>query len=888
MDKSSGEKKRLTGVQKSLAVAIGFLIITFITFLFAIRPLVRSKIMSAFSQYGLEVQKLSIRHIGLSKLDLQDIVIEASAKPAIAIATVSLDYSPFRLLKGRVDRVMISGAKIIPENLTNLELRNSPESGPPGFAVNRLQLLSSEIELASADETIFIPLDVELLRQADSHRYKITATGLPFGRPWQCNGIIDAASGDGRFTIEARYLRLQNLLDLFLASAGILVPSPAEATLEVELKQWQLYYADVAANATMFDIVAPPYAARASWRFKCRIPSSLRPEALDVEATLHSLTGPDLEISQPFIVKIAGGSADSLAFHTEGVNLQKPIPATIREIAGIISIGETASEFTGSYAIELPPGILTSIQPSLRADAPVLVTGDLTFPFPPRDSQWTLKGDISQQLAVTGDRFTSSLNQLTIACAIEGNSSRTSSRLRLNTNGIRLSMPDLSLEGRRIRMNATMNTENEGWRASGNVRVEGIDAGIGGQVSIKNLSAVIPLQMSGTEDIVPPKNGKQQNRITQTGNFSADEVDIAGLVLKKLTGELGVGPSIMLADGEAEFAVKELSIKYSATRDVSPGLDTYSLNFEIPTSQLPEATSLGSLHPSLKGIKISGAVSGTGELQGVGDIVTGTGQIQLADFRLEIKESGILLGGIDGIIRFRNLPVMLSEPGQEITVRELDVQGLQFRDGRLVFTSEGPNSILVERGEFRLLGGKVFFGGVRVGTNSKDFSTVLYCDRIDFGRLLNVLVGETIASGDAEINGVIPLKFSGGDILFDEGFLYSSPGIQGSLQIQDASLISGGMVLVEEAVRDFSYEWVRVKLNTRKDRLDMNIVLKGVPAAKLPLEYDGKKKDLVRSKTGKRMVDLKGLTLELKFLDIDLKRLLKEGARVKVMTNKKQ
>jgi len=108
------------------------------------------------------------------------------------------------------------------------------------------------------------------------------------------------------------------------------------------------------------------------------------------------------------------------------------------------------------------------------------------------------------------------------------------------------------------------------------------------------------------------------------------------------------------------------------------------------------------------------------------------------------------------------------------------------------------------------------------------------------------------------------------------------------LQIQDASLISGGMVLVEEAVRDFNYEWVRVKLNSKNNRLDMSVILKGVPAHKLPLEYDSKKKDFVRSKTGKRMVTLKGLTLELKFLDIDLERLLKEGGRVKVMADKKQ
>ena len=868
----------MKGILKWLFITAGIFYVLTLLIGEALPPLVRTFIISRASEAGLQVGALTIQDIGFSKMELRDIEIGDPMKPAISIASVSIDYSLFGLLGGTAERIIVSGANIHPHELAPMPEGGSREAGPPGFAVSRLQVLSSEVDVALPGGMITVPVEVDLRREAESHLYTVAARALPFGEAWICDGAIDAASGDGQFNINAFAFRLQRWTDLFMVGSEFILPSPAEAAIDVRLSGWRLHHAAIKGNATIFDIVFPPYSASASWNVSGGVSSSWRPKDLEATIVFQSIEGPEFEINQPFKIKISGESLDRLTVTTNDISIFKPLPVMIREIDGIVAGAEKPMTFKGRYAIECPPRSLASLQPSLRADRPLAATGDLVFTLPPLESPWQVEGTLRQRLAVAGEQITSSLNRLAIDYSIGGQGENAEARILLDAAGLRATMTNLSLSGKRIGVKAAMTNGAEGWKSSGDLKLEGIDAGIGEQITIKNFSAMIPFQ----------SRLKSKHRITQTGSFNADAVDIAGLLLKNLVGELGVGPGVMSASGQAVLPVEQLIVTYNAEHMAVPGLDSYFLNFEVPSATLPEKTSLAPLHPLLEGIDASGTIACRGRIEGIGDMFTGTGELNLKDFHLAMTKAGITMAGIEGIIRFRDLPALLSEPAQELTIRELDIQGIPFRDGRLQFTGEGLGSVLVERGEFELLGGKVFFGGVRIGSDGADIDTVLYCDRIDFDRLLNVLVGETIASGDAEINGVIPIKLSAEGPLFKEGFLFSSPGIQGALQIQDASLISGGMVLVEEAVRDFNYEWVRVKLNSKNNRLDMSVILKGVPAHKLPLEYDSKKKDFVRSKTGKRMVTLKGLTLELKFLDIDLERLLKEGGRVKVMADKKQ
>ena len=868
----------MKGIVKWLLITAGvFYILTLIVG--ALAPsLLRSAIISRVAELGLHVGKLTVSSVGLSKTELRDIEISDETKPILTADTVSVDYSLFKLLGGTAKQIIITGAVFHPDNLPSLPEQESSGSDAPGFAVNHLRLRSSRVEMTLAGSSLIIPLEVDLKKDSGSHRYTIDAQALPFGDTWSCVGALDAAKGNGELTVKSTSFKPQYWTSRLMPEPPLIMASTAEAVIDIKLSKWSLQGAIIQGSAATSDIAFPPYTARAHWNVSVSIPPSLKPENLKAFIDMQSLQGPDFTIEQPFVIKINGASPDRFTVQTSDVFISNPIPILIKSVDGELTLAGDPMEFTGRYTIEWSPDNLAAMEPLLKIDRSLQAAGEFTVLLPPLEAPWNVKGTVGQPMTVTGDRLKSSINRLTASYSLDGNGQALRSNILLNAAGIRLTLSDLTLKGKNIKMRAAVTGSDAEWDSSGQITLSGIDAGIGDQITINNLSAVIPFQGL--------RHAKQE--ITQAGDFKADSMDIAGLVLSQLKGRLGVGPGLTEAVGQAELPVKPLVVNYNGEHKITPGLDSYSLNFDIPPTQLPPHTSLAPLHPFLDGITAAGTVAGAGRLEGTGELFSGTGEFRVSNFQLAVEEMGVKLAGINGTVRFRDLPGLLSEPAQEMTIRQLDAQGIPFRDGRVVFTSEGNGVVLVEKAEFELLGGKVFFGGVRVGGEKSTIDTVLYCDRIDFDRLLNVLIGETIASGDAEINGVIPLTLSESGPVFKKGFLYSSPGIQGALQIQDASLISGGMVLVEEAVRDFNYEWVRVKLDSKNDRLDMNLVIKGVPATRLPLEYDGKKGDFVRSPTGKRMVNLKGLTLELKFVDIDLGQLLKEGGRVKLMTDKKQ
>ena len=156
--------------------------------------------------------------------------------------------------------------------------------------------------------------------------------------------------------------------------------------------------------------------------------------------------------------------------------------------------------------------------------------------------------------------------------------------------------------------------------------------------------------------------------------------------------------------------------------------------------------------------------------------------------------------------------------------------------------------------------------------------------KINFNDMINTLMSKEITNGDGEISGIIPIKISNGIPVFEKGFLYSTPGIKGSIAIKESHLISGGVLLVEEAIKDFSYDSIKVSLNTKDSKLNMTVFINGSPNRKLPLVYDNKKKDFIRINSGKSRVNLKGLNLKLRFIDIDLKTLFKENRGFKFVS----
>jgi hypothetical protein len=144
------------------------------------------------------------------------------------------------------------------------------------------------------------------------------------------------------------------------------------------------------------------------------------------------------------------------------------------------------------------------------------------------------------------------------------------------------------------------------------------------------------------------------------------------------------------------------------------------------------------------------------------------------------------------------------------------------------------------------------------------------------------------------LNGRIPMIYSDGNLSFDNGFLFSTPGSGGKVVIENTDSITAGIPmdspqfaqldLAREALRSFDYKWAKLIFNTFEDTLYVNMELDGKPSKVLPFEYRKDLGSFIRvyaSSPGSRFQGIK--------LDVNLKlpfnQVMKFGNKLKSILN---
>ena len=341
--------------------------------------------------------------------------------------------------------------------------------------------------------------------------------------------------------------------------------------------------------------------------------------------------------------------------------------------------------------------------------------------------------------------------------------------------------------------------------------------------------------------------------------------------------------------GNIHTPVKNLAAKINGSlKAPDSGLQAL-VNIAVEETNLPADTDLGALLPALSGYAVSGGVKLSAGISLDAGQIRSSAVLNLKNVDLDTGPGGIKCSGIETTLKMTDLISFTSEFSQQLSFANLDIGGVAVNGGSIIFRVEDADTIFIEKGEFSFCDGRVLLNPFRyelAAETGEDFQITLFCDRIDFDKMVNIIMGNEISEGDAQLNGILPLTISKGTPVFGDGYLYSTPGVKGNLKFKESKVISGGVLIVEEAMKDFEYEWIRVKLDSKAERLNLEVLIKGEPANKLPLTYDAKTKDIVRDEGGKRRVLLKGLELKLRFIDIDLKQLLQDGTRIYFLDKK--
>ena len=242
-------------------------------------------------------------------------------------------------------------------------------------------------------------------------------------------------------------------------------------------------------------------------------------------------------------------------------------------------------------------------------------------------------------------------------------------------------------------------------------------------------------------------------------------------------------------------------------------------------------------------LSMNGKLAASGEFHITDKVPGGKITVDYRDGTLmqgENKLSEINVG-----IVFPHLPFLQSDPGQLCTIGSLDFGKIKLSDARIHFRIENEQSIFLEKIRASWCGGKVETGSFTLARDMKKVETTLYCDRLGFSELL-AQFGMNKTEGQGSLNGRIPMQISSKGVVFDDGFLFSTPGNSGIVRFTDTKQLRQGMPNTNsnayldysmKALENFSYNWTKLSFNSQKDDLLITMQLDGKPADPLPFGY---------------------------------------------------
>ena len=306
------------------------------------------------------------------------------------------------------------------------------------------------------------------------------------------------------------------------------------------------------------------------------------------------------------------------------------------------------------------------------------------------------------------------------------------------------------------------------------------------------------------------------------------------------------------------------------------------LDFDIGEYALTDEFDPASLAPSLEGLALTGNLTAKGGVTVNGQDVSTRLLTILKDGFLDFGEDAIKVRGIQVYFESPDLLDFRSAPAQVLTFESAGAGAVSFTNGAATFHVEPGGTILVERARFDWCGGHVVSRSFRIVPGKDEYDVVLFCSDLRLTDLL-LQLGLAKAKGDSALSGELPVTWKKGKLAFHNGFLHSTPGQGGSIQVEVMdSLLSpipkgspqrGQLELARAAVKDYEYDWVRIKADTVGDDLLVRFSLDGKPASILPFVYRKEFGGFIEVEGDVQGSNFQGLRLDVNF-SIPMDRLL--------------
>ncbi len=264
--------------------------------------------------------------------------------------------------------------------------------------------------------------------------------------------------------------------------------------------------------------------------------------------------------------------------------------------------------------------------------------------------------------------------------------------------------------------------------------------------------------------------------------------------------------------------------------------------------------------------------------------------LDINDGFLSLKGENFRADNIKTSLGFNDLVNLRSRPAQILTIDQISSNDIKISNAVVKYSIESIHSVLIENISFNWCNGRVTTGSMRFSPDKNNYDMVFYCDRLKLARILNE-VGSFKADGEGSLNGRIPVHYENGSLSFDNGFLFSTPGIGGKIKVTGTEALTAGIPmnspaftqidLAREALKNYKYKWAKLIFNTSHHDLLVKMEFDGEPARVLPFEYKKKLGRFIRVDVTSPGSHFQGMKI-----DVNLKLPLNKFMKFTDMLNK--
>ncbi len=360
-------------------------------------------------------------------------------------------------------------------------------------------------------------------------------------------------------------------------------------------------------------------------------------------------------------------------------------------------------------------------------------------------------------------------------------------------------------------------------------------------LKIGNLSLLLPLKWPDTESPLVRVKSKRYDM----GFVAAQGMSFGKFKLGSIESQIyqDDGFAYIFA-GAFRTPFKDAAIDFSGA--CKKGLNGFQGDFQmiLPENSSDRTIRIRDMSEALDDIELKGLISGKGSLSFGAGRKSGNFDLSIKNASLSAPDKNAQMDGFQMDLAISDLFSFSSPPEQSIKFSKAKYGKLNFGDGSLVFQVESPKKYYIDVGDFSFCKGKLHMHSSRFQAGM-GFKSVLYCDRLNLAEFINQFAAAR-ASGEGNVNGRMPILIDKAGLQINDGFLYSTPGVGGKIAFSEAKTLTDYLAesknqnieIASEALKEFDYDWVKLRMQSVERDLSCKISMYGKPSHFLPFGFD--------------------------------------------------